>query len=111
MTWRRPGLRDRDLLRRFRMPNVLTTDAMTTILETSLSGYELLATPLLNKGTAFTETERDTFDLHGLLPPSIGTLEEQVSPRLQALRSFATDVERYAFPRDLQDANETLFFS
>src|SRR5260221_7884113 len=79
--------------------------------ETSLAGYELLANPLLNKGTAFTETERDVFDLHGLLPPNIGTLDEQVSRRLQVLRSFATDLERYAFLRDLQDTNETLFFA
>ncbi|MFM0085046.1 NAD-dependent malic enzyme [Paraburkholderia sediminicola] len=93
------------------MPKAPTSDAVAAILETSRSGYELLANPLLNKGTAFTETERDTFDLHGLLPPSIGTLEEQVSRRLQALRSFTTDLERYAFLRDLQDTNETLFFA
>ncbi|WP_144161145.1 NAD-dependent malic enzyme [Paraburkholderia sp. BCC1885] len=93
------------------MSKVATTEAATAVIETSRSGYELLATPLLNKGTAFTESERDAFDLHGLLPPTIGTLEEQVSRRLQALRSFATDLERYAFLRDLQDTNETLFFS
>lgn len=80
-------------------------------LSTSLAGYQLLADPLLNKGTAFTEAERDLFDLHGLLPPNIGTLEEQASRRLQVLRGFATDLERYAFLRDLQDTNETLFFA
>ncbi|MFM0336810.1 NAD-dependent malic enzyme [Paraburkholderia fungorum] len=93
------------------MPKAQTTEALKAFLDTSRSGYELLADPLLNKGTAFTETERDSFDLHGLLPPSIGTLEEQVSRRLQALRSFTTDLERYAFLRDLQDTNETLFFA
>jgi malate dehydrogenase (oxaloacetate-decarboxylating) len=93
------------------MPKVSTTEADSASLDTSRSGYELLADPLLNKGTAFTESERDAFDLHGLLPPTIGTLEEQVSRRLQALRSFATDLERYAFLRDLQDTNETLFFA
>jgi malate dehydrogenase (oxaloacetate-decarboxylating) len=93
------------------MSDVRTTDAAKAFVETSLSGYELLADPLLNKGTAFSEAERDTFGLHGLLPPNIGTLEEQVSRRLQVLRSFATDVERYAFLRDLQDTNETLFFA
>lgn len=77
----------------------------------ALSGYNLLFDPLLNKGTAFTEAERDAFDLHGLLPPTIGTLDEQVSRRLQALRSFSTDIERYAFLRDLQDTNETVFFA
>jgi malate dehydrogenase (oxaloacetate-decarboxylating) len=78
---------------------------------TALSGYQLLADPLLNKGTAFLEAERDLFDLHGLLPPNIGTLDEQVSRRLQVLRSLANDLERYAFLRDLQDTNETLFFA
>jgi malate dehydrogenase (oxaloacetate-decarboxylating) len=93
------------------MPQVSTTEADAASLDTSRSGYELLADPLLNKGTAFSEAERDSFDLHGLLPPTIGTLEEQVSRRLQVLRAFATDLERYAFLRDLQDTNETLFFA
>jgi malate dehydrogenase (oxaloacetate-decarboxylating) len=78
---------------------------------TALSGYELLADPQLNKGTAFSEAERDAFDLHGLLPPNVLTLHEQVSRRIQALRGFETDLERYAFLRELQDANETLFYA
>ena len=78
---------------------------------TGLSGYELLADPQLNKGTAFSEAERDAFDLHGLLPPNVLTLHEQVSRRLQAFRGFETDLERYAFLRELQDANETLFYA
>src|SRR5208283_3763479 len=43
---------------------------MPRTIETALSGYELLNDPLLNKGTAFTNAERDVFDLHGLLPPN-----------------------------------------
>ncbi|MGY3576770.1 NAD-dependent malic enzyme [Bradyrhizobium sp. USDA 4504] len=78
---------------------------------TALSGYELLADPQLNKGTAFSEAEREAFDLHGLLPPNILTLDEQVSRRLEALRGFETDIERYAFLRELQDTNETLFYA
>ncbi|WP_158906667.1 NAD-dependent malic enzyme [Burkholderia sp. L27(2015)] len=88
-----------------------STAAEAAILSTPLSGYQLLADPLLNKGTAFTETERDVFELHGLLPPNIGTLDEQASRRLQVLRGFETDLDRYAFLRDLQDTNETLFFA
>ena len=83
----------------------------TTFSTTALSGYELLSDPQLNKGTAFSEAERDAFDLHGLLPPNIATLAEQVSRRLQVLRGFETDLERYAFLRELQDANETLFYA
>jgi len=78
---------------------------------TALSGYELLADPQLNKGTAFSEAEREAFDLHGLLPPNVATLDEQVSRRLQALRGYETDLERYAFLRELQDTNETLFYA
>lgn len=80
-------------------------------LPVSLSGYELLTQPLLNKGTAFSNAERDVFDLHGLLPPNVGTLEEQVGRRLQVLRALENDFERYAFLRDLQDTNETLYFA
>jgi malic enzyme len=80
-------------------------------LVTPLTGWELLADPLLNKGTAFTEAERDALGLHGLLPPHVGTLEEQVSRRLTVLRRFASDLERYAFLSELQDNNETLFFA
>jgi malate dehydrogenase (oxaloacetate-decarboxylating) len=87
------------------------TIANLTTVTTWLSGYHLLADPLLNKGTAFTEAERDAFDLHGLLPPNVGVLDEQLSRRLQVLRSFKTDLERYSFLRGLHDANETLFFA
>ena len=84
---------------------------MAEIPITRLSGYELLADPQLNKGTAFTESEREDFDLHGLLPPNVSTLDEQVSRRLQALRAYETDLERYAVLRELQDTNETLFYA
>ena len=76
-----------------------------------LGGYELLADPQRNKGTAFSEAERDVFGLHGLLPPNVSTLDEQMSRALQALCQFETDLERYSFLRDLQDTNETLFYA
>ncbi|HEY5280735.1 MAG TPA: NAD-dependent malic enzyme [Pseudolabrys sp.] len=76
-----------------------------------LFGYRLLADPRFNKGTAFTEAERDAFGLHGLLPPRVASMPEQVTRRLAAFREFATDLERYAFLRDLQDTNETLFYA
>jgi malate dehydrogenase (oxaloacetate-decarboxylating) len=76
-----------------------------------IEGIALLTDPLLNKGSAFTEEERMEFHLHGLLPPHIGTLDEQVDRRLNALRKFETDLERYLFLRGLQDANETLFYA
>jgi malate dehydrogenase (oxaloacetate-decarboxylating) len=91
--------------------STISTDATQEHLATALSGYQLLTDPLYNKGTAFTETEREIFELHGLLPPNIGSLDEQSSRRLQVLRGLHTDLERYTFLRDLQDTNETLFFA
>lgn len=89
----------------------MTGDVTQTEIVTDRTGYELLTDPLLNKGTAFTQDERDAFDLNGLLPPSIGTLNGQVRRRMRALQEFATDLERYAFLRELQDTNETLFYA
>jgi len=79
--------------------------------ETALSGYELLIDPILNKGTAFTEPERDEFDLHGLLPPHVAELDYQVMRRLEAFRSLGSDIQKYVFLRGLQDTNETLFYA
>jgi len=81
------------------------------VIRTSLHGLDLLMNPRLNKGTAFTEAERDAFDLHGLLPPHIGTLESQSERRKRALDCQPTTFDRYSFMRDLQDNNETLFYS
>src|SRR3954466_3923430 len=78
---------------------------------TPLAGYQLLGDSFLNKGTAFTESERDDFELHGLLPARVASLDEQVSRRLQALRGFSTDLERSAFLRELQDTNATVFYA
>src|SRR4051795_6268578 len=80
-------------------------------IETSLFGYELLNDPLLNKGTAFSDEERDAFELHGLLPPNVATLDEQVGRRLQAYRKLPSELARYIFLRGLQDANEVLFYA
>ncbi|MGL5742161.1 MAG: NAD-dependent malic enzyme [Legionella sp.] len=81
------------------------------IVQTQLTGYNLLNNSRLNKGTAFTTEERDAFALHGLLPPHIGTLENQEQRRYQGLMELANPLEQYSFLRDLQDNNETLFYS
>ena len=89
------------------MPTTPVDDA----LEISVSGPALLTDPLLNKGMAFSDAERDAFRLHGLLPPHVSAIDEQMTRRLQALRSFETDLERHVFLRELQDDNETLFYA
>lgn len=80
-------------------------------IKTKLTGYNLLNNSRLNKGTAFTNNERDVFSLHGLLPPQVSTLEEQQKRRYAGLRELPTALEKYSFLRDLQDNNETLFYS
>ena len=82
-----------------------------TVIRTSLSGRDLLMNPRLNKGTAFTASERDTFGLHGLLPPHIGTLKDQRERRKRVLDSRPTAFGKYSNMRNLQDNDETLFYS
>jgi malate dehydrogenase (oxaloacetate-decarboxylating) len=81
------------------------------VIVTRLSGVDLLLNARLNKGTAFTEEERDEFALHGLLPPHVGTLEDQRERRRIALDHRDTAFGKYNLMRDLEDTNETLFYS
>ena len=87
------------------------TPASPAAIETPLAGYQLLADPLLNKGTAFADDERDEFDLHGLLPPHIAQMQEQVARRIQALRALPDDLARQVFLREVQESNETLYYA
>jgi malate dehydrogenase (oxaloacetate-decarboxylating) len=81
------------------------------VVRTRLSGSDLLFNARLNKGTAFTEEERNIFGLHGLLPPHVGTLEDQRERRKIALDNRDTMFGKYHLMRDLQDSDETLFYS
>jgi malate dehydrogenase (oxaloacetate-decarboxylating) len=81
------------------------------MIRTHLTGIDLLVNPRLNKGTAFTAEERDAFALHGLVPPHIGTLEDQRERRKLALRNRSSSFSKYRLMRDLQDNDETLFYS
>jgi malate dehydrogenase (oxaloacetate-decarboxylating) len=82
-----------------------------SIIETELSGKDLMSNPVLNKGTAFTYEERIRLDLHGLLPPVIETLEQQCVRAYEAFKRKNDDLERHIFLRALQDTNETLFYA
>jgi malate dehydrogenase (oxaloacetate-decarboxylating) len=81
------------------------------VIRTHRTWFDLLLHPGLNKGTAFTEEERDIFGLHGLLPPHVGTLEDQRERRKKALDNEPSAFGKYALMRDLQDSDETLFYS
>ncbi len=79
-------------------------------LEVSLTGQLLLDNPMLNKGSAFSESERREFGLLGLLPPHSSTIDEQLARTFENYRRKETDLERYIFLVSLQDRNETLFY-
>ncbi|MFT6330230.1 MAG: malate dehydrogenase (oxaloacetate-decarboxylating) [Bermanella sp.] len=74
------------------------------------SGPSLLETPLLNKGSAFTEKERKNFNLLGLLPPRYETIEEQVSRAYKQYKGFENPLNKHIYLRAIQDNNETLFY-
>jgi malate dehydrogenase (oxaloacetate-decarboxylating) len=74
------------------------------------SGPSLLETPLLNKGSAFTEKERKNFNLLGLLPPRYETIEEQVSRAYKQYKGFDDPLNKHIYLRAIQDNNETLFY-
>ncbi|MFT7469152.1 MAG: malate dehydrogenase (oxaloacetate-decarboxylating), partial [Candidatus Pseudothioglobus sp.] len=76
----------------------------------SYAGPSLLETPLLNKGAAFTEKERRTFNLIGLLPPRYESIDEQVERAYQQFCSFDEPINKHIYLRVVQDNNETLFY-
>ena len=80
------------------------------ITKTPLRGIEVLDSPNINKGTAFTEEEREQLGLVGLLPDSVEDIDRQLDRVLGQLREKPTDLERYIYLIGLCDRNETLFY-
>ncbi|KJH48249.1 malic enzyme domain protein [Dictyocaulus viviparus] len=76
----------------------------------SKRGVDLLKTPRLNKGMAFSLYERQYLGLHGLLPPAFMTEEQQAYRVMKKLRGQANDLERFIQLDSLQDRNEKLFY-
>ncbi|MCP3290353.1 NAD-dependent malic enzyme, partial [Aeromonas hydrophila] len=74
------------------------------------AGPALLETPLLNKGSAFTSEERSNFNLEGLLPQNIETIEEQAERAYRQFMAFGNDMDKHIYLRNIQDTNETLFY-
>ena len=92
------------------MPETITQRVAEVVPPRITRGMDLLDTPLLNKGTAFGDAERTQFGLHGLLPPHVETLEEQVVRAYEAYVRKDDDLERHIYLRALQDNNEVLFY-
>jgi malate dehydrogenase (oxaloacetate-decarboxylating)(NADP+) len=74
------------------------------------TGIALLRDPCLNKGTAFSEEEREREKLVGLLPEGFEDIERQRTRVLQHLGRKPTDLERYIYLIGLLDRNEALFY-
>ena len=80
------------------------------IREVGVAGPQILTSSLLNKGSAFTLEERLEFNLLGLLPPHVSTMEEQLARTYENFCRKQTDLERYIHLISLQDRNETLYY-
>jgi len=89
------------------VPNEVPAHSVTPDLP---RGAALLRDPALNKGTAFTERERDALGLRGLLPPHVLSQDEQVQRVLENLRRLPDDLDKYVALNALHDRNEALFF-
>jgi len=74
------------------------------------TGYSLMNNGLLNKGTAYSDAERDALGLRGLLPARIFPIEQQVKRALRNLRAKNSDLNKYIFLNALQNRNETLYY-
>jgi len=79
-------------------------------IRTHKKGKDLINDPLLNKGTAFSQEERDLFGLHGLVPPTQSTLDQQSRRAHTALRRLTEPLDKYVGFAALQDRNEHLFY-
>lgn len=74
------------------------------------AGPILLEFPLLNKGSAFSPEERNDFNLNGLLPETVETIEEQAQRAWRQYQDFKNDNDKHVYLRNIQDTNETLFY-
>lgn len=78
--------------------------------EVKTTDFSLISNPILNKGTGFSNQERQDFNLYGLLPPEESDINQQCARSYDAFKSKGSDLEKYIYMRDLQDSNETLFY-
>ncbi|QRN03083.1 oxaloacetate-decarboxylating malate dehydrogenase [Legionella sp. MW5194] len=89
----------------------LTDDNGQIYYEVKTTDFALITNPILNKGSGFSNQERVDFKLFGLLPPEESNLAQQRARSYEAFKSKSSELEKYIYMRDLQDSNETLFYS
>ncbi|MEO5290232.1 malolactic enzyme [Limosilactobacillus allomucosae] len=76
-----------------------------------MRGFQILNDPFLNRGTAFTETERRQYGLVGLLPPRVKTIDEQAAEMYALYQSKGSLIEKRHFLMEIFNHNRTLFFN
>ena len=96
-----------DSVARYRRHFTVTSDGA---FETSSRGQEILESPFLNKGSAFTLDEREALGLHGLLPTAVTTIELQAERSYAQYRHQGDDLAKHIFLDALHDRNEVLYF-
>jgi malate dehydrogenase (oxaloacetate-decarboxylating) len=88
------------------------TEAGSRTIKTSARGYEVLRDPAINKGSAFSQSERDALELDGLLPPEITTeLEPQLQRVYEQYSSLASDLDKHVYMWRLHDNDVVLFYA
>jgi malate dehydrogenase (oxaloacetate-decarboxylating) len=78
--------------------------------ETTARGFEVLETPFLNKGSAFTSEERRELGLGGLLPGAVTNIELQEERSYAQYRRQVDDLSKHIFLNALHDRNEVLYY-
>ena len=73
-------------------------------------GRNLLLSPEINKGTAFSQREREELKLDGLIPPTVCTMKQQLDRTYENFLNKTTNLEKFIYLSGLQDRNETLFY-
>jgi len=85
-------------------------DAAERVWETRLRGRGVLTDPQINKGTAFSEGEREELGLVGMLPPHVLTLDQQANRAYRQYRDQPSNLAKNTFLTGLHDRNEVLFY-
>ena len=91
-------------------PYELTSEAGRMVARVRLRGASVLASPLLNRGTAFTVAERTELGLTGLLPDRVSTIEGQLARVYAQYLRQPDDLSKNLYLANLRDRNEVLFY-
>ncbi len=93
------------------LKNTISQNDFNWEVQTQYSGIDLLNSPFLNKGSAFSEDEREQFNLEGLLPSHISSIDEQTTRIVEEIRTKTLPIHQHIELVALQNRNEVLFYN